>query len=750
MDKTKRVKVIFLLELLFLFVFGIIIVQRWRTNQYVDVSIKDWQSAYTEYDDINGWYVDEKLVKTEKTIDVLLGPFVTLPKGTYTVKVEYHCEQNQHCLAYAGGGEHVNLETGTAVLSKNQSILAYDFEVKEDIDNFELLVKYNGKGYLQITNISIAQSSMGLIRNFIIVFVCFFCLDIGLLFADKMKKHKNTILALAGIVLLTSLPLFTSGIGCGHDFGFHMMRIEGIAKEIRMGNIPVRLSSLWMDGYGYPVSIYYGDLLLYIPAMLRLLGFSITQAYKIYVFMINAGTAVITYFCMKRMFGQEKIALLTSLAYCTASYRLVNIYVRTAVGEYSAMMFLPFVALAVYKIYTDDIENFNEYKKNAFFLAMGMSGLIGTHILSTEMVVFVLIAICVCLFKKTFRKNTVKVYLLAVAETCAFSAYFIIPFLDYYINVPAKINYIAQEGKQLIQDQGAAISEYFSFFRDIYSTGSVHANQRMLLTPGLILIVVLIVAIVFWINKQGNKEMKVLAVFAIFSLFVASNLFPWNYLASNYQLGNLLSQVQFPWRYISIATIILVLLLGNLLLQVSADEIKIEKSEKAIMLTAFLMTCLFLGNYNDDAALVNYYDKAEISTYSVGAGEYLRQGADRYVLSTDIYQENMNEVTIEEQNGSYMKLRCVASEKEGFVWIPMFNYKGYHVTDENGNEYAISDNYNNQIQFSVPVGFDGYIVIDFQEPWYWRVAELISVVSVAGCGARCWRRKASNIHENMV
>ena len=63
--------------------------------------------------------------------------------------------------------------------------------------------------------------------------------------------------------------------------------------------------------------------------------------------MINAGTAVITYLCMNGISKNRKIALLTCFAYCTASYRMVNIYVRAAVGEYSAMMFMPVVAYAV-------------------------------------------------------------------------------------------------------------------------------------------------------------------------------------------------------------------------------------------------------------------------------------------------------------------------------------------------------------------------------------------------------------------
>ena len=50
-----------------------------------------------------------------------------------------------------------------------------------------------------------------------------------------------------------------------------------------------------MEGYGYPISVYYGDILLYIPALLRLMGFSVTQCFKFYILMINIGTVVCSY-----------------------------------------------------------------------------------------------------------------------------------------------------------------------------------------------------------------------------------------------------------------------------------------------------------------------------------------------------------------------------------------------------------------------------------------------------------------------
>lgn len=724
----KKFCYVLLTELLILFVLGILLIIHWRSDAEVDIAISDWQSDHIMYDAIQGWYVDEEMVDLEESADILYGPFISLKRGTYSVKAEYECDQNQSIQIYAGNGNHVKLKSGTAVLSRNLDRISYGFTVKDDIDNLEILIKYNGKGSLRITNITISRTSAGMIRLVVCVSALFLCLDVCFLLRESIKKQRNLLLAMGGIILLSSLPLLTQGIGRGHDLDFHLMRIEGIAREIRYGNIPVRLSSLWLDGNGYPVSVYYGDLLLYVPALLRLFYVPVVTAYKLYVVMINAGTAAITYLSMKDIFKKERVALVATLLYCTASYRMVSIYVRSAVGEYSAMMFLPLIAMAVYHIYREE----GSCKRNALYLAAGMSGLIGTHILSAEMVVVLLMLICIVFIRKTCRRNVIGTCLLAIVETCMISAYFIIPFLDYYINVPVEINSIIQSEGQLIQESGVSLSEYFSFFRDIFSSGSVHGNKELLLTPGPALILTLMVAVVCWVNGRVDKEIKLMATGAVFTLFLASDLFPWNYLSANNKLGNLLAQIQFPWRYISIAMVFLTLLAGSILLRFSADAEKQQAYGKLLVGISIVMSCLFVSNYNDDARLVDYYDRAELSTFSVGSGEYLRQGTDRYTLSAEVYQENMREVTQETVRGCYRRLHCVGSEKEGVVQVPVINYKGYRVTDQDGTEYPIMQNYNNQIQFSVPAGFEGDIVIDFEEPWYWRAAEILSVVSVLG------------------
>ena len=365
--------IICILEAVILGIAAFLVIKDIRNSKVVDTSIRDWQSEYIKYN--AGWYVNEEILQVDKPITVIYGPGTNLPKGTYSVHINYECDYNQSCVASAGLNEDSFVKAGTAILSKNKSEIVYQITVKEDVEEFLVKVQYNGRGMLGVKDITITKNSMGSRKNFLSFLLFFLIIDICFCFSEQIIRYKKLCMAVLGITILSSLPLMINGIGNGHDLPFHLVRIEAIADSIHLSewSMPVRISNLWYDGYGYPTSIYYGELLLYIPAFFRVMGFSVEEAYKIYVFLINAGTTVVSYVCFGKIFQKKNIALLTCMAYVTATYRMVNLYVRAAVGEYSAALFFPIVALAIYRIYTDNYDE--NYKKNALLLAIGMTGL---------------------------------------------------------------------------------------------------------------------------------------------------------------------------------------------------------------------------------------------------------------------------------------------------------------------------------------------------------------------------------------
>lgn len=731
-----------------------------KERKQIDVSLGEWEAWLIQYNGAS-WYIDESFVENNKGVKMIWGPYVKVPKGSYTVSIHYSTEtEDQYCGVSAGGQGTDNnpyLRESGVELNSRYTSRQFHVELTEDVDNFEVEVYYSGRGYLEIYEITITENKVHDVRCIACLFFAFVLLDIGIVFAGPIRKYRKELLILLGIALLVSLPEMIGGYIYGHDIYFHLLRIDGIAQEIRLHHIPAKIHSLSLNGYGYPVSVYYGDIFLYFPAILRILGFSVVSAYKAYVFAINLSTTVISYLCFKKLFVKQNIAMIGTLVYVASAYRMLDIYVRAAVGEYTAMMAFPLLALATCQIYTQEgKENWKEYRKNAIYLALGMSLLISSHVLSTEMVVFFLALICIVLLRKTLRVETLKVYGIAVGLTLLLTAYFAVPFLDYMLNVDVNINHTLGNAVAKIQVYGAYIAQYFAFFERTFGVGSDTILGRMQLTPGVVLMAALIFGIYLWGIGKANKRMKFYTGAALFALLIASNIFPWDWLAAHSKLFNMLAQVQYAWRYIGISTLFLTLLVCEQLSGIR-EETRLKWIQTAVVLTTVLMTCWITGDLFDRVGVatgamnsepVDTYDTASINPMKIGTKEYVRAGTDTEKLDGSYDAENLTVMQILSENGSELLLYCETGDTSGHVEVPLLNYKGYHVRDEQGNEYEIYDGDNKRIAFSLPANMAGNVTVYFKEPVFWRVAEAVSAITLLGLLAvYCGRRKTKTREE---
>ena len=82
----------------------------------------------------------------------------------------------------------------------------------------------------------------------------------------------------------------------------------------------------------------------------------------------------------------------------------------------------------------DDINDKN-YKKNLWYLVIGFTGVIQSHILSFEMVVFFSGVVCLLMIKRTFRKSTFLLLLKSTFTTILLNLGFLIPLFDYMRDV---------------------------------------------------------------------------------------------------------------------------------------------------------------------------------------------------------------------------------------------------------------------------------------------------------------------------
>ncbi|MBQ6481859.1 MAG: hypothetical protein IJI45_12135 [Anaerolineaceae bacterium] len=762
MNQKKR-QIIFVLSVLVSVLAVLWAVNSIRHLPHYDYSLDDWKSEHAVYKN-NGFSVDDEIKGTDVRVDFLWGPYKPLKKGSYTANIRYSSEYDQRCIATAAGGQAELFDSSYAHLSYRLNKAAYQFEVRDDVDEFQLVFNYSGMGEFTVHEISIVPNGnqQKRIASEIIALMIF--INILLIYAEKPRDVKRTALVLTGITVLISLPLVVRGIHNGHDLGVHYLRIEAIVQAIRSAQFPARISSVTLYGLGYPFSIYYNDLFLYFPALLRLLGFSVDLAYKVYVVDFNFLTVLTAWWCFRKIFKDNNMGLILALLYSTASYRMMNIYVRGAVGEYTAQVFLPLLALAFYRMYFEKADTLRQIVSNGVLLALAMSGIIGSHVLTTIMVVFLMILFCLYFWRTTFTKPVIGAFCTGVVLSLLLNAYFLVPFIDYYFTVPTAIRKVVDSDLNLIQILGIFPAQYFAFFQGLFGHAVPDVDGRIQLTPGLPLMLLFCIGLYFRVirNHKKNKTIQRLSdahedghacsgyaaqgtsphvlcpvqiqkiydfplIFSFLTMWLASSVFPWNWLTLHFPLWNILVQIQFPYRFLVPGILFLTILSGCVL-----KYEKLPYLKQAVVFAAVVMGIWFMSDYFNGGSFTYVYDQTGVIPTATGL-EYLLDGSQRENITTGVYGENMAEAAVLSQNSYRLELYCKADQNSGnhLVDAPLYAYKGYHVLDSDGNEYAYYPGIQNRINFELPDGFDGKITIVFRDPVYWRIALWVSIITAA-------------------
>ncbi len=685
-------------QFIILMALAVLIIYSGRNVRTLTIDPNACRSDYAACD--NGVFTfDETIIDSADWVDALVTDNISLKSGSYTLYIDYECLADKQFALYDGTKTNAYLRNDTGWLRSENKCEMFKFRTVADLDSFQVKIKYQPFGYLKIKGISVVSNNVPFKTAFFLAFIIFFIFDLAYIKRDFVRKNKIAIANILAVTFIVSLPLFIPQIASGHDLEFALLRIEGICRGLKDGQFPVYLHDLSLKGCGYPLSIYYGDVFLYLPALLRLVGFNVTNAWKLYIAAVNLATVIIAYVCFKKMCDDRNTAGLMTLAYAAAPYRLADIYARAAAGEFTSITFYPLIAYALYKIYTSDKED-NDLKKYSTLLALGVSAVVCTHMLSTLMLAFVLVLTALILFKKTFCGHIFKCLLTAALKTVFISAAFLVPFLDYYTSVRAAINDTVSKDIKAMQYGGAYIADYFSLDHTIF------VGERVPFSPGLVLMAALIACIILALSRKTDGLTRFLILMSLVFLFISSDLFPWDALTARFSLFRILSQVQLPSRYICFAIIFLTLTLWKCL-----ENLRDTPLKKFLYILAgaliLIQVSLFTGRYESEQSPVSYTNTSNIDTVSVGAGEYLLAGSDMYTDNYSLTGRTGDDIT-----------------------LPKYNYKGYHAYDDLGNELNIKNGPNNLISVTVPSSYQGSVNVRFITPFYWRIAWLVSLAAL--------------------
>ena len=727
--------------------------------------LKVTSGSYVE--DRAGYYIDTTSAYNGVFLET---PGISLSRGVYEVRVTYEADVAGAMSMVDTGVAYNSLLGNTINLFPGLTKTDASMWLLSDTDTFLLQFSYSGEGYLLIQDIQIVPTNQG---SSILLFLilCSSTLVNLLYFMIKRGKtrpvSKEKILMgslLSGLIIITCVPLMTNYLFQAGDLIFHLSRIEGIKEGLLSGDFPVRIQPQWLSGNGYATSIFYGDLFLYIPALLRLVGLPVQIAYKCYVVIVNVATCLISYYCFSKMFQNRYIGFLGSVLYSLSVYRIFNLYIRAAVGEYTAIVFLPLIAYGFFRLFTMDKKD-SSYGKTWIPLVIGFTGIIQTHILTCEIVGLFAVILCLILWKK-FLKPAVFVELIKAAViTLLVNLWFILPFLDYLLNG----DFVIKSAPSIMIQKNGLLPTHLltAFFQsgttiDFINAGMV-ASEPVGIGISLILGMGMFVYLIYTKKYQsGDQTMQKAGVTALLlgclALLMTLRIFPWDAIFDMNQITmRLVSSVQFPWRFLSMGTICLVIVtLVVMSILFRAKDRSFAKWFYAGLIGITLFTSVML--MNDILYVRGYYqlyNEESMGSGNVVGGEYLPTGTDVLLLGYDQNTAGAG-VTIEhyEKNTSNTLLTCInQGTKESFVELSLLYYKGYEAKDTmTGELLKVVAGENNQARILLPAGYEGTIGVDFVSPAIWRAAEAISLIAILLCFFLTfvkWRKKGGRAHESI-
>lgn len=631
------------------------------------------------------------------------------------------------------------------VVQERSGIVSLYVTLPDGIRNI-YVTKDSGEGYFAQGKLQ----SVGLQNrdNHLLLFLFFLMASIFLIagYRNSFEKHPIPFLV-AGIGILASFPLFSDFLYWGDDTYFHLARIEGIYQSLRGGQFPVRLNAVQNKGYGDLSASMYPSFFLMPFAALRFLKISLMLCYKIMIVCINIATAWISYYAVKKLCNSPKAGMWACILYTFSAYRLNNLYMRSAVGEAMAMTFFPLLIWGTYEVLWRD-------EKKWYILLLGMTGVMQSHVLSTEIcALFMAVELVIWLICGSKKKFTDRIFSgsKAVLITVFLNAGFLIPFVCFGMQDLQCVhmeNYIAEFP--------AYFTQMFAMFSPVKGAATAvgSTQDEMALSVGFLL---LAGAVLFCVNQirdrraddETGKIGRRCFGYGVVGLILSSWLFPWSRLLETEWFRILSSPLQFPWRFLAPASAFLCVVTA---IAMEATPEKIRKHLKILMIGllicstgyCFDMLCQQRDSLSDKMAVESidlsdsmymYYISDEFEPWHV------RLFRDEAVITC----LDSSDVVFSDYEKRGLKIRVTTQNQgnaEDLLIFPLCYYPGY-VIRADGERIETKVHYAPipMVACDLPEQ-TAHITVSYEGLWIFRAGDALTLVTAAGLAAAAlWKRR---------
>lgn len=539
----------------------------------------------------------------------------------------------------------------------------------------------------------------------------------------KNEKYFSIIIILISSIFIC-IPLMSKNINMTYDDGIqHICRLMGTYQSLQEGQTAIM--SNFCNGFGYSWNLFYSPVTAFAPLIFKLLGVSFTVCIKLFMFAVVFLSGYFMYVVTKKITKNNKIALVSSILYIIAPYRLTDMYIRNALAELTSFVFLPLVFLGLYNI-------FNEEKgKSTLVLTLGAVGLILTHtVIAMYTAIFAFIYVLVNI-QKLKDKQVLKKLIINILLIFVITSFFWAPLLQHKMTTQYEV---FKEGR--MERTEVLVAYKLDFYRLFFTLNT----DYMIYDIGIINIVGLLLTPLAIKKIKDKKYFKLylfMLISGIISVIMTLKIFPFEHLPS------ILKMLQFSFRMLEFSSYFFAFVAAINIVTVFK---KFEKIELAIILV-IMMVVIF--PYKSHIQTLENYDESRLwpavavtqNTGRVHAGcasfEYLPTKAFdnmNYIVSRNneaIVLTGNAQIEEQEKNGTNMNFKVKYVLEESEIELPYIYYLGYNVTLTTNGKTVKLDTFetdNGFIGIKVPTTEEGKITVKYTRTWVMNISSFISLV----------------------
>lgn len=521
------------------------------------------------------------------------------------------------------------------------------------------------------------------------------------------------------LILLLVLCFIFFPIRPGHDYLFHIRRFSVLIDAISKGDFFIYLDYGTLEQYGYFTKGFYPDLTLMPFALIGTFTGPFV-AYEIMIYTMAFLCGVFTYQATKRVFHSSAISFVSAILFTFSYYKLVDTYLRAALGETLAFTFIPLIFWGLYEIIKGN-------HRKWYILTIGMSLTILSHVISSIIVCIPILLIVIFSYKH-FIKSHIRFYslLLSVGATILVTAYFIFPLLEL---ISSDTFYY-----QVYMWNHATGHEFYRIIWDMLNGILPTIKSKFMVGCGIV--ITWIIGLRLFITQKSEllKKADSLLIIGLICLFIMSPLYPWNTFPFS-----ILNIIQFSWRLYLIISFFFAV--GGSIYLYIALKTDLRRVKIGIPLVIILTAIMIVSSGQDYQNTIHASDTNETTAsfknrYVLYGGEYLpakvpQDPADFVHSRLDSIGRNNPNTVVSALNRerNLLKLNVNVSSPDTLE-LPLIHYIGYKATI-NGIETQISESDNGLINVTVsePADIEVYYAGTSTQKISWGVT-LISILGL--------------------